>query len=83
MTPDARLYLRKFQLGRSPELGLATPDDLLSLAQWYSTCGDARSALGCIYLFTAIKHPPPSDCPATVELGQDVLNAWLEARSAT
>jgi hypothetical protein len=78
---DARTYLRRLQLGLTPDWTLSAPEDLLDLASWYSACGDARSALGCVCLFTAIKHPPPEGCPTTVELGREVLDAWLEARA--
>jgi hypothetical protein len=80
---DARSYLRRFHLSPSHPWTLSDREDLLNLADWYRASGDTRSMLGCVYLYTAIKHPPPSDCPSTVELGREVLDAWLDARSAT
>lgn len=55
--------------------------DLVDLAGWYRARGDLTSMFGCLYLYTALRHPPPSDCPRTVELGRNVLDAWLAART--
>lgn len=79
---EARAYLRRFRVGNST-WDMAAPEELLTLADLYRACGDPRSMLGCIYLYTALKHPPPTDCPAEVELGQEVLDAWLATRSST
>jgi hypothetical protein len=76
---DAQRVLRRFRL-RDGSWDMAAPEELLTLADLYRACGDPRSMLGCIYLYTALKHPPPTDCPAEVELGQEVLDAWLRAR---
>ncbi len=78
---DARSYLRKFRLRPDDATwDMVAPEELLSLAGWYRACGDLPSMLGCVYLYTALRHPPPSDCPRTVELGRDVLDAWLASR---
>lgn len=77
---DARRVLRRFRL-RDATWDMAAPEELLDLASWYRACGDPRSMLSCIYLYTALKHPPPTDCPSTVELGQEVLDAWMATRA--
>ena len=80
MTLDVHAYLRQFQRGLSAtDWPMADPDELIGLAQWYHVCGDDRSAYYCIYLFTALKHPPPQGYPTTVELGRAILEAWLKA----
>lgn len=79
---DARTYLRKFRLRPGDQTwDMIVPEELLDLAGWYRVCGDLPSMFGCVYLYTALRHPPPSDCPRTVELGREVLDAWLVARA--
>ena len=81
MTFNVHEYLRRFQLGLMPDWSMADPLELIDLAQCYASCGDCRSVLGCIYLYTSLKHPSlPEGCPTTVELGREVLEAWLDAR---
>lgn len=80
---DAQAYLRRFRVRPDgAEWDMVVPEELIELAGWYRMCGDMRSALGCVYLYTALRHPPPTDCPSTVELGQEVLDAWLKNRAA-
>jgi hypothetical protein len=79
---EARRLLGQFRLRRDDAAwDMLAPEELLDLANWYRACGDYRSMFGCVYLYTALKHPPPSDCPTTVELGQEVLDAWLRSRA--
>lgn len=81
MLADARRVLHQFRLRPDDATwDMLAPEELIELADWYRACGDPRSMLACVYLYTALKHPPPSDCPATVELGQEVLDAWIADR---
>lgn len=80
MTIAAPAYLRQFTLGLAHEVGLSAPEDLIDLGQHYEAAGDFESALNCVYLYTALRHPPPEWCPQTVELGREILETWLESR---
>ena len=82
MTFNVHEYLRRFQLGLTPDWSMADPLEVIDLAHWYSSAGDIPSVLGCIYLYVSLKHPPiPEGCPTTVELGRDVLEEWLASRN--
>jgi hypothetical protein len=82
-------YLQRFRLHPSEqpapppvegEMALLVPEDLLELAMWYRHVRDRASMLGCVYLYIALRHPPPTDAPDMVVLGREVLEAWRANR---
>jgi hypothetical protein len=78
---DINKYLRK-PLGRVvpfPRLRIDRPSDLVALAQAYKGRGDMVSCFGCLYLLTALRHPPDDDMPAAVQLSP-IPPEWVELK---